>query len=260
MNYKPLISILLSTYNGHKYITESIDSVMYQSYKNFELIIINDCSDDQVGKIIQNYAQKDPRIISIKNKKNLWLTRSLNKAIKVAKWDYIARIDDDDIWTNPNKLRNQVNFMEKNPDYWVCGTSKINIDATWKTLTTTQIRETDSEIRKKLLQSNQFVHSSVVIRKSTLDLVWWYYNNDFNGAEDYELWLRIWRVAQLHNITTPDVAYRILPSSISQKNVIKQESLTIQALCKNRSFYNGFYTAILLRVGYLVLRVFKIKK
>ncbi len=101
------ISIILSTYNGSRYIRESIESVLSQSYKNFEFIIINDCSSDRTEEIILQYQKKDKRIIYIKNETNLKLTESLNKWIRASKWEYIARIDDDDIWLK-NKLEKQV--------------------------------------------------------------------------------------------------------------------------------------------------------
>lgn len=256
---KPLVSIILSTYNWEKYIKESIDSVLSQSYTFFELIIINDASQDAVESIIKDYQKIDSRVIYIKNTENLWLTKSLNKWIKAANGKYIARIDDDDIWIDIKKLQAQVNFMEKNLDYWLCWTSRINIDASWTELSQSNIRESDEDIRKNILKSNQFTHSSVIIRKSILDLVWWYYNEVFNWAEDYELWLRIWRISKLWNINQKLVAYRFIESSISNSDSLNQEILTFKIMYNNKKFYTWYYSAIILRSGYFILRILKIK-
>jgi len=255
---KPLVSIILSTYNGSKYITDSIKSVLNQTYKNFEFIIINDFSNDSVEDIILNFQKKDNRIIYIKNKKNLKLTKSLNKWLKVAKWKYIARIDDDDIWF-PEKLEKQVNFIEKNKDYWLCWTSTIIINNYWKEIQKVKMRENNEEIKNNILKSNQFTHSSIIIRKSILDKVWWFYNEKYNWAEDYELWLRIWKISKFYNIPDFLVKYRWLDSSISRKKWFKQEILSFKIMLLYKKYYFNFYKAFILRLSSILIPQ-KIKK
>ncbi len=148
----PLVSIILPTYNWHHdRLSQSIESVLWQSYKNFELIIINDASTNDIEATILKYQQQDSRIIYLKNEKNLQLTNTLNKGIQHAKWIYIARIDDDDIRCNPDKLQKQVDFMRSHPDYGLCGTSTILINESWVKIGETKTRETDQELRNHLL-------------------------------------------------------------------------------------------------------------
>ncbi len=251
----PLVSIILATYNGLKYIEESINSVLNQTYKNFEFIIINDCSTNNVEQIILNYQKKDNRIIYIKNKTNLKLTQSLNKWINISKWKYIARIDDDDIWL-PEKLKKQINFMEKNKDYWLCWTSTIVIDSKWNKIQKIKMRNTDREIKENILKSNQFTHSSIIIKKNILNNIWWWYNKKWEWTEDYELWLRIWKISKLYNLSDFLVKYRWLKTSISRKNKNKQQINNIKLCFKFKKYYNNFTLSILYKlIFYIILLI-----
>ena len=120
----PLISIILPVYNSKKErLTQSIESVFSQSFKDFELIIINDASTNDIEATILEYITKDKRIVYIKNKENLKLTKTLNKGLEISQGQYIARIDDDDIWMDKEKIQKQIDFMNKNPKYGLCGTN-----------------------------------------------------------------------------------------------------------------------------------------
>ena len=114
---KPLVSVILPTHNRAESITKAIGSVVLQTYENFEIIVVDDCSTDQTPEVLHKLAKEDKRIKIITNDKNLRLVRSLNKGIIFSSGKYIARIDDDDAWSNKEKLEKQVNFLEKNRDY-----------------------------------------------------------------------------------------------------------------------------------------------
>jgi len=235
----PLVSIILSTYNWNsKWLTESINSVLNQSYAIFELIIINDASINDIEETILEFQKKNNRIIYIKNEKNLWLTKSLNKWIELAKWKYIARIDDDDIWYDEDKLKKQVNFMEQNPDYWLCGTWIILIDENWKEIDKVLNRWWDENIKKYISGSNQFAHSSIIIRKSILDKVWWYIDNNITKyTEDYDLWLRIWTVSKFHNLQEYCLKYMVRNWSISWKKGFKQKVNAFKVYLQYKNYY-----------------------
>lgn len=255
---KPLVSIILATYNWEsEWLSLAIDSVLSQSYTNFELIIINDASTNNIEEAIQKYAAQDSRIVYVKNNKNLKLTRSLNKGLWLAKWEYIARIDDDDIRCDPDKLKKQVDFMENNWDYWVIGTSIILIDEEGKQLQKITQRKSDMEIRKTILQSNQIAHPSVLIRKSILDKVW-RYDPDWNMAEDYELWCRIGEVSKLYNLADFCIHYRWNTQSISRINKLRQKNIAFKVFWKNKKYYPNFLKALVLRIGELILTYLKI--
>ena len=161
-----LISVVMSVFNGEKYLTESIESILQQSYRNFEFIIINDGSTDSSWEIIQQYAEQDSRIVPI-TQENIGLTKSLHKGIKLAKGEFIARQDADDV-SLPERFWIQVKYLNEHPEVALLGT-----DA-WV------IRERDYWNRRfwvetdpmllawELVFNNCFVHTSVMIRKSAL--------------------------------------------------------------------------------------------
>lgn len=105
-----MISVVMSVYNAEKYLPEAIESILHQTYSNFEFIIINDCSNDRSLSIIKEYSLKDNRIVLINNSANLGLTKNLNKAISVAKYEFIARMDADDV-SLPDRFERQMNFL-----------------------------------------------------------------------------------------------------------------------------------------------------
>lgn len=248
----PLISVILPTYNGSKYISEAIESVLDQSFSDFEFIIINDAStDNKVENIILEFQKKDPRIIYIKNEQNLKLTRTLNKWIDLSKWDYIARIDDDDIWTDKDKLKKQFSFLNENLEYWIIWTNWICIDKNdniiWKIIHSEQ----NDDIRKKMLFTNQFIHSSVLIRKNIINKVW-SYNPEWNYVEDYEFWLRIWNKSKLYNLSDFSIHYRILENSITRQKNFRQNLMILKLLFKNRNSYPNFISSLFLRLIILI--------
>jgi len=257
----PFVSIILPTYNWKsEWLSESIDSVLNQTFKDFELIIINDASTNNIEDTILKYEKQDPRIIYLKNEKNLQLTKTLNKWIEHAKWKYIARIDDDDIRVNRDKLEKQVKFMENNSDYWLCWAwIIINIDEGWKIINKIETRLSDSEIRNHFLQSNQFAHSSILIRKSILDEVW-VYNPDYNKAEDYELWCRVWIKSKFVNLKDVELKYRINSNWVSMKNFFYQKKIALRICVKYRMYYPNFIRALILRLWDLILYFLDFRK
>ena len=114
----PKVTVLMSVYNGEKYLQEAIDSILEQTFKDFEFLIINDGSTDKTGEILESYH--DLRIKIINNEKNIGLTKSLNKGLKLARGEYIARQDADDI-SMPERLEKEVEFLETHQDYAVVG-------------------------------------------------------------------------------------------------------------------------------------------
>ena len=119
-NNFPLISVVMTAYNSEKYISDTIESILNQTYKNFEFIIIDDASIDNTWKIISKYAKKDIRIRAFQNKSNQKVSYSSNKGIKKSRGKYIARIDSDD-WAYPYRLKLQYDFMEKHPEVGISG-------------------------------------------------------------------------------------------------------------------------------------------
>jgi len=124
---KPLVSVIIPTYNIERYIEEALQSILNQTYKNIEVVVVDDCSTDNTLKILEDIQKTDHRIKVYKNNQNLKISKTLNKAITYSSGKYIARMDGDDI-SLPLRLEKQVNFLEQNDEYGLCGTHLIKID------------------------------------------------------------------------------------------------------------------------------------
>jgi glycosyltransferase involved in cell wall biosynthesis len=198
----PLVSIIMPVYNGEKYLHEAIDSILNQTYTNFEFIIINDGSIDKSEEIIKSY--KDKRIRYIKNPQNIGLDETLNSAFTIARGEYIARMDCDDL-SQKTRIEKQVKFMESNLDHDLVGSQYINIDSSRKPFEIgAQVQDTD-EIKNAIQSVNCFCHGSVMFRTSFLRKYSISYNHKFSPYEDYELWTRIAQMTKVKNL--PEVLY-----------------------------------------------------
>ena len=208
----PKISVVMPAYNAEKYIGESIESILNQTFTDFEFIIIDDGSTDRTAEIIKSY--NDKRIKYVKNEINSGIVFSLNRGLDLAQGKYIARMDADDI-AMKERFDKQLNYMEHNSCIAVVG-SNINMfgeDIETKTF----LFDTDCRIAKaNLIFNSCLAHPTALIRKSILDDNNLKYNPDFNGFEDYELW---WRIAKVSEISVLDdilLNYRIHKMQITQ--------------------------------------------
>jgi len=216
---KPKVTVLMSVYNGERYLREAVDSILNQTLKNFEFIIINDSSTDRTLKILNGYS--DPRIKIINNKENIGLTRSLNKGLSIAKGEYIARQDADDIST-PDRLEKELNFLIKRSDYAAVGSLIIVIDKNRKELHTIEKPITDEAIKDSLKKDNCIAHGSSVIRMSCLRDIN-FYDNAIPKSQDYDLWLRLSEKYKLANIPEYLYFWRYHTGNVSIKNKNEQK-------------------------------------
>ena len=210
MIYK--ISVIMPAYNAEKYIGEAIESILNQTYKNFEFIIINDGSTDRTEDIILSYD--DPRIVYLKNKENSGIVVSLNNGLKHAKGQYIARMDADDI-SLPTRFEKQLKYMENNQHISVLGTGLIlfgeNVQEN-KRVFTTDYKKSKAE----LLFAPCVAHPTVMIRKEVLDKNNICYENQYLGMEDFAMWCKIATVSEITSLYECLHYYRIHPQQITQ--------------------------------------------
>lgn len=191
----PLISVVMPIYNSESYLDEAISSITNQSFRNFELLAINDASSDNSLSIIKKHAKNDSRIIIINNDKNIGFVKSLNIGIDAAKGKYIARMDSDDK-SAKDRFSKQVEILEKRNEIGVVGSWVIEMGS--KKVFKYPIKHTG--IYKFLLVGSPFGHPAAMIRKSVLDENKIYYNPQYTVAQDYELWSRILEVTKGYNI------------------------------------------------------------
>ena len=185
----------MSVYNGEPYLQEAIESILNQTFEDFEFIIINDGSTDASQGIIDSF--NDCRLVVIQQE-NIGLTKSLNKGLKIACGEYIARQDADDI-SLPYRFEKQVSFLNENPNIALLGTYCIDINHRGESVSRRKYPTTDEEIRDNLIKWNSFCHTSIMMRKEALKEVGGY-DEQFKYSQDYDLWFRIaerWNVANI---------------------------------------------------------------
>jgi len=216
----PKISVVMSVYNGEKHIRKAIQSILRQTYQDFEFIIVNDCSTDKTVEIIKSF--NDNRIIIIENPGNIGLTKSLNKGVKEAKGEYIARMDADDI-SLPHRFETQIKFLEENKDHGLVGSSYYKMDDSGKTVFWVKVLTEDSELRQGLKRQNWFGHGSVLIKKSAF-IECNGYDEDFKYAQDYDLWVRISERFKVANIEEPLYRWRLSTDGVTVSKQKEQRS------------------------------------
>lgn len=208
------ISVVMSVYNAEAYIREAIESVLKQTYKDFEFIIINDGSTDKSREIVQSYS--DERIVVLEQE-NRGLSMALNRGIKCSRGKYISRMDADDI-AYPKRLEIQYEFLEANKDYIAVGSEADVISLEGDYLYTSRQPLSWTEIQV-MLPSTPFFHSSVMFRrKEVLDLGG-YDEIIKQEIEDVLLWNKLAKSGKLANIGHPLIQYRLVPSAISNRSV-----------------------------------------
>ena len=152
----PTLSVIMSVYNAEKYLSQAIESILNQSFEDFEFIIIEDCSTDNSLKIIKNYVINDKRIRIIqkaKNKKMRGFIENLNIGLSEAKGKYIARMDSDDI-SHPDRFEKQVLFLDSHPNVFMVGSAINFIDENGKLIRKYEALETDDKIKKQMIKKN----------------------------------------------------------------------------------------------------------
>ena len=220
------VSILLPVFNGKRFIVPAINSVLNQTYKDFELLIYNDGSTDSTLEIIESF--NDKRIKIFNSSENKGIVYALNFLIDKSQGDYIARIDSDDIWYN-NKLQIQVDLAKsKNKPVFIASFARL-IDDKGKSFPTKFKQYSEpSDIKRYLPNSNFIIHSSVLLSKDIFKKVG-NYRDKYLHTEDYDLWLRIMD-ADIEIIITPEILldYRVSIYSVNfrfrklqSKNVIR---------------------------------------
>lgn len=227
MNSCNLLSVIMPVYNTEKYLKESIESILNQSYKDFEFIIINDGSTDNSLNIINNYAQLDGRIKVI-SRENKGLVYSLNEGLNIAKGKYVARMDADDV-SLPERLKKQVDFLEKHKEIDILATKASVIGDATEVIKSKNEEKLNmlfkSEDARKILLNYWYclAHPSIMFRKSILEKLQGY--KEYK-SEDLDLWLRALKANfKIYKLNEKLIEYRIHKESKSNKDNEKFEGL-----------------------------------
>ncbi len=221
----PKVSVLIPAYNAEKYLGEAIDSILNQTFTDFECIIIDDCSTDSTWKIIQKYAKKDSRIVGVKNEKNLGIAGNLNKAISLSKGKYLARMDADD-WTYPERFEKQVSFLDSNLEVGIVGGAmEVYNESLDQVLYARSYYADDTSLRKYIFKQSPFSHPCIMYRKEVIqDNI---YNDKLSPTEDYDFYFRVGKRYKFANLSDIVLKYRTSETQSSSAKANRQQYLTL---------------------------------
>lgn len=232
----PLVSVVLPVYNRPS-VVNTIHSILNQDYTNFEVIVIDNCSIDSTVEKIKSIV--DNRIKLFINEENKGQTYSLNRGLSLARGKYIARIDSDDLMY-PNRIRKQVEFLEKNDEVVICGSDITLIDEHDNEIGKFEFGHLDESIRFESTFFCPFAHPAVMIRSDALTKNNIKYDEHYRMAEDYDLWCRLLQIGKSFNYQEPLTYYRVSQTSDSSRfhHIMKQETFKIirrSCLLQNKS-------------------------
>jgi glycosyltransferase involved in cell wall biosynthesis len=231
MSPNPKITVILPVYNCELYIQTAVESILNQTYTDFEFLIIDDASTDATVTILKNIL--DSRIQLIQKPKNSGYTNSLNYGLQMAKGEYIARMDADDI-SYPERFAQQIAYLEAHPEVVVCGTT-YKIVGNDKRICLPIDNET---IKIGLLWGNCISHPSVMIRKNVIDEYSICYDITKEPAEDYHMWIQLLAFGKLHNLPAVLLEYRVYSNQVSRKRAEEQKKSDIAAKFKLLQYLN----------------------
>lgn len=260
----PLISVIIPCYNAEKYVEQAVRSIMEQTYKKIEIIVVNDCSTDSTGKILKRLAEEDKRILYVENETNLKLSKTLNKGIDLSRGEYIARMDSDDI-SVIDRLEKQIYFLLNNPDIDLVGSNYQGIDEQQNYTYDSLYPNTHEQIIKRLPLACAFVHPTILAKKSFFTDLSGY--KVVNYGEDYELWIRGWLSGKkYHNLPEKLIFYRMHSEQMSSENFSKKNSKSVMAFLFKFFFETKkirFLIGVLLQTQfakYVIKKTFSIRR
>jgi glycosyltransferase involved in cell wall biosynthesis len=227
-----LISVIMSIQNDeNNYLKQSIESILNQSFKNFEFIIVLDGSNQDTFEKVNYYKLKDLRIRVIKQN-NQGLTKSLNSAIKESKSNLIVRQDYDDI-SDSKRLEYLYNYMKKNTDIVLSGSNCIKINDKNLIIGKIKVENNSSKLKKQILYFNPLIHPSVIFRKNILK-EFNFYNENYQVSQDYELWSKVSKKYKIGNVNSYLLRLRIHKKSVSNLNNFLQRKYSFFINLKNK--------------------------
>jgi glycosyltransferase involved in cell wall biosynthesis len=220
MNNAPKVTVFIPVYNAEKYLKECLDSILTQTFTDFELLLIDDGSTDGSAAIIAGIS--DSRIRYVKNEKNLGIARTRNRGLELARGEYIAFIDSDDI-SVPQRLEKQVAFMDANPQVGICGgwVQELYPDGTLIKGELRQYPAGDAEIREMMYWNCPLWNPSVIMRKAVIDAHGIRHNTEFISASDFDLFVKIGKVSSMANLPEIMHLYRRHENQITSRRTFE---------------------------------------
>jgi len=243
----PIVSVIIPTYNREKYIKKALDSVFFQSFKDFEIIVVDDGSTDNTKSVLEPYIKE--RKIKYIYQQNLKVSKARNNGIKNSSGKYIALLDSDDYWLDSKKLEKQVKAFEDNKDLVLTSGGIIRIDENGKELSKILNPETDEELRKNMLFSCLFAPSAAVFKREHWDKIRGF-NEKSDLSEDWEFFMELGRYGKFYNFQDYFLAYLQGPQNRSNLNRRDNLKYNLELIRKYKDLYPNFQKAYKIHLFY----------
>lgn len=254
-NNQPLISVIMPVYNAGDFLVEAIESILNQTYQNFEFIIIDDNSSDDSWQILKKYKKIDQRVKIYKNKNHLGVSNTMKKAIKKAKGTFLARMDADDV-SSPQRLEKQLIFLIKNPKNVACGTQCYIVNKNSKIIGEKKFPISFEEIYKYIFIFAPLQQPTLMINRKLLPKDFTYYQDGMNTAEEIELIFKLFQFGKITNLKEKLLYYRLHDKNTSLVDPKKTFLLTLYSRIKAVLFYH--YRPTIKGLIYNIIQTFAI--
>lgn len=236
----PRVSVVMPVYNAERFLGEAIDSLLGQTFRSLEVVMVDDCSTDRSWEIMSDYARRDPRVRVFRNERNLGIVRTRNRAFQEAdaRSTYFAIMDSDDI-SMPTRLEHQVAFLDAHPDHALVGGHNLVIDEQSREIGLRRYPTTHEEIVRVMGRYNPISQPTATVRRSALDAVG-AYDEHFSRCQDYELWLRLAARYKVANLDEPTLKYRWSATQGKRSHMRETLKLTLE-LQRKAMFRRPFF-------------------
>lgn len=242
---RPQVSILMATWNRAHLIDRTIESVQRQSVTDWELIVADDGSSDSTPEKMAAWQKKEPRIVYTRSDANIGISRNYNRGLRIARGEFVAMIDDDDPWTDENKLKKQIAFLDAHRDYVGVGGGVVVVDANGKELYRYLKPETDEEIRKYTLFSNPMANSTTMFRRATGEEAGWY-DESIRYSGDRDFWMKMGLRGKLYNFPEYFSFYTMTGQNTSIAKLRPHLKTSFMVMRRYKKEYPGYPSAFLL--------------
>ncbi|MBI2623065.1 MAG: glycosyltransferase family 2 protein [Candidatus Liptonbacteria bacterium] len=247
----PKVTIIIATYNRTQYLGRAIESAQAQTLKDWEMIAVEDGSPDNTREVVAGYAARDPRVRCLSIPRAGRIAIVSNAALREARGEYIAILDDDDWWLDPKKLEKQAAFLNTHPDYVGCGGGIVTVNPEGKETGRVLKPETNERIRACALYANPMANLTTMFRRSAAEKVGRYDETMLQFA-DWDFWLKMGLEGKLYNFPEYFAAYRMWERGASFSKQREIRICTWRIIHRYRGTYPGFARAVAFAVSYSI--------
>lgn len=239
----PKVSVLMGAYNRAHFLDRAVEGLQKQSFEDWEMVITDDGSADRTPEVAGAWPLKDPRIVYLRHEQNVGISMNYNRGFARTRGEYIAMLDDDDLWCDQDKLRKQVDFLDRNRDHAGCGGGLIVVWPDGSERYRYLKPESDAEIRKHMLFSNPMANSTTLFRRQAGEQVGWY-DATMRYSGDRDFWLKIGLIGKLFNFPEYFSYYTMGDNNTSIVHMRPHLKASLEIMKRYKSDYPGYPLAL----------------